>query len=237
MHPSDDDIHNLTEADRTSETRFGPRPVPKGHKTASPYPHRPMRSSRVIPSAPMSPDGREAYPAPALSTKMIVWGGVALGVAGLTAGALLAARRLAGDDEPPAVQEARRDRKPAPRFADPRDDEGERIGRREPVREDNLQAVKPRAEAAGCRKPTRRNVARELTDTANDLSGSLNGVAQSLVSAFIGFRSVASQANGIVSEFLETADQLRRLTDRARPPASDEAPAPRTPEQKRTHSL
>lgn len=55
------------------------------------------------------------------------------------------------------------------------------------------------------------NIARDLTDTANDLSGSIHGVAQSMVSAFQGFRSVASQTTGIVGEFAAAAEQLRTL--------------------------
>ncbi|WCR12225.1 hypothetical protein JHW45_07855 [Paracoccus stylophorae] len=242
MHSTDDDIHNLTEADRTSHTRFGPRPVPKGHKTASPYPHRPMRSSRIIPSAPMSPDGREAYPAPGLSAKIIVWGGVALGVAGLTAGGLMAARKLAGSDDEDRTRRhdyRRRDTALAPQFAELDEDDQERLRRRvrARARDEDRRAAKMRAGAAGRRSASQGNIARELTDTANDLSGSLNNVAQSLVAAFHGFRSVAAQANGIVSEFVATADQLRNLMDRGRPSEPDAASPPRDGREHRTHRL
>lgn len=204
----DDDPHRLTEADRESETRFGPRPVPKGHRTASPYPHRHIPSSRVIPSAPMSPDGKRPYPAPALSSKVMVWGGVALGVAGITAGALLAARRLAGaiaDDPAPRGPVA-----PLTAHARP-----------QPPRQTAAEVGGPRPAAA-----PRTNMARDLTRTANDLSNSLNGVAQALVEAFDGFRRVASQANDTISEFSRTADQLRGLMRGAVPPRHPDAASP-----------
>ncbi|MCF3973897.1 hypothetical protein [Paracoccus salsus] len=247
MRPTDDDIHNLTEADRTSQTRFGPRPVPKGHKTASPYPHKPMRASRVIPSAPMSPDGRHAYPAPSLSSKIIVWGGVALGVAGLTAGALMAARKLSdsgSEDRPRPHRRATKQRTHAPAFAGMTPDEQEAVRRRvrDQARRDSRESAQARATAAERRAPPRGNLAHELTDTANDLSRSLNGVAQSLVAAFQGFRSVAAQAKAIVSEFAEAAESVRSALrdghDDGRPAADQ--PARRgddDPDERRRHNL
>lgn len=227
----------LTEADRTSETRFGPRPVPEGHRTASPYPHRPMRSSRIIPSAPMSPDGRRGYPAPSLSARIILWGGVALGVAGVTAGAVLATRKLAG-----AIADAPARPAPAARAgmaaANPQTP---------PVARQPVAGTSPRA--------PRGNVARELTATANDLSTSLDGVARSLVGAFMGFRQVASHANHILREFSDTADQVRSFlkpapathrvadpvadpaTDPGVDPGTDAASTPRDDEARTYHRL
>ncbi len=70
MHHSEDDPNHLTEADRTSETRFGPRPVPEGHRPPGSHPLRALKASR-----------RAAARGPSLSAKIIVWGGVGLGVA------------------------------------------------------------------------------------------------------------------------------------------------------------
>ena len=46
-----------TDADITSETRFGPRPVPKGHRR----PAGPQDYRRIPPSGDVSPDGKRAY--------------------------------------------------------------------------------------------------------------------------------------------------------------------------------
>lgn len=213
----DKDPHHLTEADRDSETRFGTRRVPDGHRTGSPYPHRHIKSSRIIPSAPVSPDGRSAYPRPALSSKIIVWGGVALGVAGLTTATLLAARKISDviSDDP----------QPMPRAA------------RQPPAE---AAVAPPPKSPKSLQAPRGNIAQDMTRTANDLSSSLNGVAQTLLGAFSGFQRVASQANEIMSEFSHAADQLRAMTGRAAEPSASppgDAPAPQRPDDARRHRL
>lgn len=263
MQRSDDNDHDLTEADRDSETRFGPRKVPEGHRTASPYPHRPMRSSRVIPSGRVSPDGREPWPMPSTTAKVVVWGGIALGVAGLTAGAIMATRKIAGmiADEggrrPYHVGVGagipERDRRApdtlAPRFAELDEEEREEIRRRAraQAREDSRAAAQRRAEAARRRNPPRRNIAAEMTDTATSLSAGLNGLADSLASAFTGFRSVAAQASAIIGEFAATAQQVRDLMGRGdaaadRPAggagaADDRDHGPKRDDDRRTHRL
>lgn len=195
----------LTEADRTSQTRFGPRPAPKDHLAGG---HRAR-----------TPRG----PEPSLSSKIIVWGGVALAVAGTTAGALMATRKIANmiaDD--PAPQPARLTVAPAARAAAPA-----------PVREQMPPARPPQAKPASAPP---RNIVLELTQTAQDLSGSLTAVAGSLLQAFEGFRRVAVEANGIVSEFSRTADQVKtamRGFDRAPP----DPPQPRPARETRTHRL
>ncbi|MBK4215292.1 hypothetical protein JJJ17_05060 [Paracoccus caeni] len=220
MAANDEDIQQMTEADRTSETRFGPRPVPEGHRKAADYPYHDRVSSRVIPSGRVSPDGRSAYPTPSLTSKILVFGGVALGVAGATAGAVLAARKIAGligGDQ----DNARGSRRAsvAPRFAELDEDEREamRSRVRAQSRHDSREAARLRAEASRKRDRPRRNVAREMTDTANDLSSGLDGLGKALFSAFTGFRSVAGQATGIVSEFAAAADQLRNILGNGEP--------------------
>lgn len=190
-----------TEADRTSQTRFGPRPVPKDHLVGG---HR-------------AQTGR--HPQPSLSTKLIVWGGVALAVAGGTAGALMATRKIANliADEP-APHPSRLTVAPAPR------------PRSEPH---PTPAPAPRARPAS--EPPR-NIARELTQTAQHLSGSLNGVAGSLLQAFEGFRRVAAEANGIVSEFARTADQVRTVM-RGLDRTPTQPPQARPARETRTHRL
>lgn len=246
MHPTDDD--SRSEIERNSETRFGPRPAPKGHRPAGMSPHRSQTISRIIPSAPMSPDGRHAYPAPGLASKVIVWGGVALGVAGLTVGAILATRKVAemiADDRPrPARQQGRRyegpnDRALAPRFVDLDADEQEamRSRVRAQARADDREAARQRAEAASLRNPPRGNFAKDLTQTANDLSAGLDGVARSVVTTFESFRDVASQASGIVGEFSSAAEQMRSLLRGQDTNASDRADPEDQPDDPRMHRL
>lgn len=236
-----------TEADRTSQTRFGPRPVPKGHHPASQSVHRKMVSSRIPPSGHVSPDGRRVWPTPTLTAKVIVWGGVALGIAGLTAATALTARKLVGSDEPERAADRHGPVPAAPRFAQMDESEREAMRRRvrEQAREDSRTKALLRAKASRSR-PRRGNFAEDLTKTANELSEGLNGVAQSLTTAFNAFRGVSQQANAIVGDFVTAADQLRavvggRADDRPAAPAAEPAPTPGTAEAAqdriRTHRL
>ncbi|WP_347138714.1 hypothetical protein [Paracoccus sp. SSK6] len=216
MYPTHDDDRPQTEADRTSETRFGPRPVPSGHHGPKPS----FQARRVIASGRMSPDGRSAYPTPALGTKIAVWGGIALGVAGGTAAAVYAVRAIAD-----AISDDPRPRHPqrkfnAPRFGQMDEDERQAMRRRVRAQEhaDHQQASRLRAEASQHRdapkaykapKAPKGNFVEDLIHTSTRLSESLEGVAKSLAVAMDGFRSVARQATEVVSEFAATADQLR----------------------------
>ncbi|MBM3604810.1 MAG: hypothetical protein FJX25_08645, partial [Alphaproteobacteria bacterium] len=181
-----------TEADHTSQTRFGPRPVPEGHQTAAAHKRRKTVSSRIPPSGRVSPDGRQVWPEPSLTTKIIVWGGVALGVAGVTAATSMLARKLVGDDNHASHRHDRHGSTSAPRFAGLDANEQEEIRRRvhAQAREDALHAAELRAKAKRTRRP-RGNIAQDLTKTATELSEGLNGVAQSLGTAFNSFRGVA----------------------------------------------
>ena len=243
MNPTDDtnrdDNSPLTEADRTSETRFGPRPVPPGHH----MPH----SRRVIPSGRVSPDGRSSYPTPATGTKIAVWGGVALGVAGGTAAAVLAIRKLAeamSDDSHPGSHSGRHKvRHPVPQFAKLDDDEREamRSRVRHQEHEDRQHIARLRDEASRRRSPAGRkskkgNFAEGLIDTATRLSESLEGVAKSMAMAVESFRGVAGQATGIVQEFAGAADQLRSALRGENPQGGSHA-ARRTDGDDRTHRL
>ncbi|TJZ91537.1 hypothetical protein FA743_10555 [Paracoccus gahaiensis] len=232
MRPPYDAHPEMTEADRTSQTRFGPRPVPKAHKTASPYAHRKMVSSRIPPSGKVSPDGKQSWPEPSTTAKVVVWGGVALGVAGIAAAISMAVQSLSGDDDAPAPRRradgARSNgpRPAAPRFAEMDEDDREAMRRRVRAQalEDNHRSAQARSKAGRGKA----NVAKDLTRTATDLSQGLNGVAQSLLAAFQSFRGVSHQATGIVGEFVAAADQLRAIMNGGagpRPGATDTDPA------------
>lgn len=211
MHPTHDTDLGLTEADRTSETRFGPRPVPGGHRSAAG-----LQARRTIPTGRMSPDGRSSYPTPSLGAKIAVWGGVALGVAGGTAAAIFAVRKLAeaisGDSS-----SSRHDRQHrAPRFVEMDDDDREAMRRRVRTqdREDRQEFARLRAQASQGRsraRPSSRQTSfvDDVIQTSTKLSESLEGVAKSVSMAMDGFRSVARQATEVVAEFADTADDLR----------------------------
>lgn len=187
------------EASHTTQTRMGPRPVPTGEPV---------------------PTGRRRLPGqPSTAARVIVWGGLAAGTAGLTAGGILAARKLAdliSDDTPRRRPDAGPSGRLAPRYAELDESEREEIRRRNRVRarEDARAAADIRAEAARRRPAPSRNVARDLTQTAQGLSAGISGVVQSLTEAFESFRRVAVQANGVVSEFVAAADQLRSVLDK-----------------------
>lgn len=139
----------------------------------------------------------------------LVWGGVALGVAGLTAATVMAVRRLAEQPDPKPVQPVM-----APRFAELSAEEREAIRRRvrEQAREDYTAAARERAAASAKRhKRKSSNVAKDLTRTATELTASLTGVATAVAAASRAFRSVSGQAPGVMGEFIAAADQLRAL--------------------------
>ena len=102
MHHQDDQPPiTRTPADETSQTRFGPRPVPEGHRR----PPGPVESRRIPPHGDVSPDGSHPWPRPSRGAKWLVWGGTGLVAATLTAGTVIAARHLidlVSDDDGPA---------------------------------------------------------------------------------------------------------------------------------------
>lgn len=222
--PSQNDDRPLTDADRTSETRFGPRPVPPGHQ----YP-KASQSRRTIPSGQVSPSGRSSYPAPSLGAKIAVWGGVAIGVAGGTAATVLAVRKIAEAIAHEPRGKRHHGSPTAPRFAQMDEDEREAMRRRVRAqdREDRQQAARLRAEASSDRqapktpkspKAPKGNFVEDLIQTSTKLSESLEGVAKSLSVAMEGFRSVARQATEVISEFASTAEQLRAALRGEQPP-------------------
>ncbi|WP_156845246.1 hypothetical protein [Paracoccus zeaxanthinifaciens] len=168
--------------------------------------------------APMGHSHTSAMPKPGTPRdaafrggQALVWGGVALGVAGLTAATVLSVRRLTERPEPegetpqPVL---------APRFADLSDEEREAIRRRvrAQAREDYAAAARERAEAgARRRKRGKGNAAKDLTKTAAELTASLTGVATAVATASKAFRSVSGEAPGVMGDFVAAADQLRSL--------------------------
>ena len=204
-----------TEADVTSQTRFGPRPVPEGHR-----PHEDRADYRPIPPhGDVSPDGRRAYPRPSPLAKWIVWGGTGLAAAALTAGTVIAARHLLGTS-------------------------GRNHPRREPYRPEDAPQPRmhlstppesPREPEPLGPRPQRRSLMEEIESNTATLTNSVDNVMRTVTSAVTGFRGVAAQTSAIVKEFGEAADLVRDIIDRRAPvdPQAAKRPfhaAPRDPD-------
>lgn len=180
-------------------------------------------SSRIPPPGPMSPDGRRVWPRPSLTARIVVWGGVAAATAAATAGAVIlgraAANALSADDPAPRRVDPRTPRDPAtlaPRFAELDEDAREAVRRRARER---ARAQMQRDRAARVRAAERRNIVGDITESAAELSGSLNSVAAAVDRAFGSFRSVAAQSSAIIAEFGAAADLIRET---ARPRAASD---------------
>lgn len=208
--PREDRAITRTDADMDSDTRFGPRPVPEGHRR----PSGPVESRRIPPSGPVSPDGSRSYPRPSRSAKWLVWGGTALAAAAATAGTVYAARQIAGliagEDRdrpaPPRPQPAAPSlyRQPASaRDVPPQD---------RPVREHPGEGVRPTRSQAP-RPKRRKHLMQEIQENTAQLGSTVDGVMQSLGSAVAGFRGVAGQAGAIIREFSDAATLVREILD------------------------
>lgn len=201
-----------------SDRQTDPKPDETEAETAL---REPTHSSRIPPSDP-GPYERAMHPdaparGPALTGKILYYGGAGVLAAAATAAVILAARKLTERDRhAPAARHPRRERTLAPRFAELSEAEREEIRRhaREQARADRNRAARLRAMAARERAAPRRNVARDLTETADNLSGSIHGLIGALTSALTGFRQVAQQAGGIMRDFSDAADGLRDLMER-----------------------
>ncbi|WP_299845576.1 hypothetical protein [uncultured Paracoccus sp.] len=221
-------------------------PKPSETETAASL-RGPTHSSRIPPSEPgpyvdaARAAGRSRRPT--LTGKVIYFGGAGILAAAATAAVVLAARKLTDHgDEPAADRHPPHERPLAPRFAELDEEEREEIRRRarERARADRNRAARLRAMAARERVAPRRNIARDVSETAQNLSGSIHGVMGALTSALSGFRQVATQAGGIMREFSVAADTVRSLLDRgegradtryadrseARPPQQHQQEAP-----------
>ena len=170
--------------------------------------------------------------APSSGARMVVWGGVLLGVAGLTAGTIMATRKIAAliadeDDIRPryhvAPQQGRAPQTLAPRFATLDDEAREQVRRRAraQARADSRLAAQRRAAAARRRHPPAKAGLSDMTRTAGDLIAGVDRLAESLTGAFHGFRGVASQAGTIIGDFARTAEQIRGLMGQNPDPQGD----------------
>lgn len=237
--------------------------IDRSQETYQPSPH----ASRVTPpSGKVAPDGKRAYPQPALSSKLLVWGGIGVAAAAVTAGTILGVRAVvdavSGSDKDDAVEAARRRAKarrrhgqprPMPRnaFSGPRDgalrvarDDGERTAARDEARREERERIerdRRRARAAAQRP----GFSAQVEDVARTIRNTLGTVT----AAIEGFRSVSGQAGSIMNEFRGAADTVRTMFDSdqarpANPPRKPRQPAQgmvdlrdQEPRQQRTHRL
>lgn len=199
-----------SEADVTSQTRFGPRPVPKDHRRLSEAP----QSRHIPPHGDVSPDGKRIWPQPSRAARWLVWGGTALAVAGMTAGAVIAARKasdLLSDDKP---------RRPVqPRMTPP----GPPPSAQAPWQDDRPRPPRPRR---------KRRLMDEVQENTAHLGNSVDGVMRSLTSALSGFRTVAGQAGSIMREFSDAADLVRGVMGDDKPKRHRKSRRPNHPAPK-----
>lgn len=189
----------------------------------------PINESRgIIPSGEVSRDGLRNAPKPSLTAKIIVYGGLAAGAAAATAGAVMAVQTIvdtfSGDDEDDDIAAARKRARdqdalskarrssfgPSPsrmRFAD---DEAPQRTR------------KPAPRARSRRRAPQPGIVETVNETVHSLASGSRDVMETLTAAIAAFRSVASQAGGIVEQFHSAADQVKSVLD----------PAPQSPARK-----
>ncbi len=226
-------------------------PVDRRQETYRPSPYA---SQVTPPHGRVTPDGKRAYPHPSLTARVLVWGGMAVAAAAVTAGSVLAVNKVvdlvAGDDEPDhdhrethrahshdAMHDAPRPRRSlAPRFADMTEAERAQMRRRQRAREADMErhADAIRAQAKDHRPMRRRRkpqmgLLEEIETNARHISASAEGIMASLGAAIAGFRTVAGQAEGVIREFSHTADQVRGFLGTADRSTS----ARKTPETRR----
>lgn len=192
-----------TEADSTSDTRFGPRPVPPGHHR----PQDPPKARRIPPHGAVSPDGRRPWPKPSKSAKWLSWGGTALTAAALTAGTVIAARQvihMLSDDKP----------RRAPSHNPPRRAQGFAAAPPAP-------APKPR------RRAPRVGLMQEIESNTASLTQGVENVMQAVTAGMTGFRTVSGQASAIMREFGDAAALVQTMLGRNRPTTEARPSAPR----------
>lgn len=217
-------------SDETSQTRFGPRPAPEGHRPTGPD----LGVRRVLPHGDVSRDGLSRAPNPSLTAKVLTYGGAGILAAAATAGVILVGRKvmdaLSPDDEPV------RRRPPAHRPS----------GIAMPSDRDEVEASLRRAERARAAKMRSRPEPRrrDRQDDGPGLARTVITLLGALPAAIEGFRAVAGQADTIMREFSDTAGSVRSFMDRdgkrdsvqAKPAPEDDAPAPH-PDPERIHRL
>lgn len=202
-------------------------PIDRSQETYRPSPYP---AQKTLPHGDVSPDGTRVWPEPSLTSRVLVYGGAAIAAAAVTAGAVLAVRKVAdlvtGDDElhrdaDRAAEGARERVYSAARRDGPTEREREAMRARARMRmqQDDSHGFGPRGDTAGPRRPDRPRPSRqgkstmsfmaEIEDTTQRLTRNLNSIIAAVGGAMSAFRAVADNAEGVVRDFSNTADQIR----------------------------
>lgn len=188
-------------------------------KSPRPRQERDSEYRRIPPHGDVSPDGSRIWPRPANSSRLIVWGGTAVATAAATAGAVMLMRHLADS--------ITSSKQPASRIYSGDDDSA--LGPRssapaKPARTwTEANPAKPSVQKTKLKPRKSRPLIKEIEETSQRLTGSLDGVIASLGGALTGFCKVASQAGNIMRDFSDTADMVRTvLTPKSKPDATQD---------------
>ncbi|AXC49103.1 hypothetical protein DRW48_04860 [Paracoccus suum] len=210
--------------------------IDRSQETYEPSPHP---SRRTPPSGKVTPNGKRAYPRPSQSAKLLIWGGMGVAAAALTAGTILGVRAvvdaIAGDEHDDEIEAARRRARargrfgrgprPMPRnsFTGPRDsgshdfsprtarDDGEHTAARDAARrEERAWIEQQRRRARAAHRPS---VAGDFSNQIEDVTRTIRNALGTVTAAIEGFRSVSGQAGSILNEFRGAADTVRTMFD------------------------
>ncbi|WP_134726355.1 hypothetical protein [Paracoccus luteus] len=221
-------------------------PIDRSQETYRPSPYPPQKT---LPHGDVSPDGSRAWPEPSMTSRVLVYGGAAVAAAAVTAGAVLAVRKVADmvsgndeihDDAERAAERARERVYGAARRDGPTEREREAMRARARSRmqhDDDSHRFGPRGDGGQHRRTDRPRPSRpprtsmsfisEIEDTAQRLSGNLNSIIAAVGGAMNAFRAVAENAEGVVRDFSGTADQIRSFLNTG----ADQAPRPQGGQQ------
>ncbi|MFD1882398.1 hypothetical protein [Paracoccus pacificus] len=215
----------------------------------------PYNAQRIIPHGDVSLDGRAAYPSPSLSSKIIVWGGLAVGVAGLTAASVMAARGvahlIAGDDDdkddarPMRRTARRRPGQPMRPRARVTAMEGSRGFAEFQHQVDEMTGAEGPPRPQRPRRPARRRPQPRQAGMMENVSDGFGRLASTISGAIAGLQYVAREAGGLISSFADTADNLRgvfrrdgsRSGENADDPRASAGSAQKDPDALRRHRL
>ena len=189
----------------------------------------PINESRgIIPSGEVSRDGRRSAPKPSLTAKIIVYGGLAAGAAAATAGAVMAVQTLvdtfSGDDEDDDIEAARKRARDQQALAKARRSSfGPSSSSRMRFADDEApQRSRRPAPPTRRRRAPQPSLVETVNETIQSLTSGSRDVMETVTAAMAAFRSVASQAGGVVEQFHTAADQVKSVLD----------PAPQSPSRK-----
>lgn len=265
MTMTDDDKAKISYADIPTETRMGQRPVPEGHLSAEELDERRADMPRRRRHGPRRLHAKGAPP-PSLTGRILVWGGIGVAAAAVTAAAVMAGRHIgeifADDHRTPSTPPNLGPRRVRPLVAAENEiaddvhlanvsagNELRRLRGQIARQSENLQAeldaARDRAEQAEARlarlmaakRKQSKSFVADVEQNTRKLGGSIDNAVGSLASAVGGFRNVAGQATSLISEFDTAARLIRNLLARGKDDVADAASTAKRNVERRTHNL